>query len=332
MLSQWDTKEGLIVLAKHPASLQIDPDYLSMMYYSCAQDELGTIFQVFPTKEVTERAAVTCMRALRDGMENDFCITALLNKEEEGSVYEEILTKTLNRVLKTKVQPARRSRRYKEILSDSYRKIERRGGSRDQSLCPYMYERPITNGDLVHFCRVVKKQCYLTRYEMTGYPQCPRYIRRQRQIQIENARQLVRAGIQRILEEHDQARQKETGVKAGAWTEPVHTILNRLFAVLDLSSDTETLAHKILDKVGREQLFQGHPRPIVAASIAYYSAKQTGDSLPENDIIELVGCSRTSLRRNYRELRTVLTSDLTTKKPSLRRRTTQKPKSTTRAE
>jgi hypothetical protein len=303
-----------------------------MMYYSCAQDNLGTIFQVFPSKEINERAAVTCMRATRNGVENDFCITVLLTKEEEGSVYEEILANTLNRVLKTKVQPAGRPRRYKEILADSYRKIERRGGSRDQSLCPYMYERPLTDDDLVHFCRVVKKQCYLTRYEMAGYPQCPRYIRRQRQIQIENARQLVRAGIQRILEEHDQARQKGISVKPGAWTEPVHTILDRLFSVLDLSSDTETLSHKILNKVGRERLFQGHPRPIVAASIAYYSAKQTGESLPENDIIELVGCSRTSLRRNYRELRNFLDSDATITKPKQRRRITRKPTSVTRAE
>ena len=321
-----------MVLAKHPASLEVNPEALSMMYYSCAQDEPGASFQVFPTKEVTERAAVTCIRGQRDGVENDFCITALLTQEEEGSVYEEILTNTLQRVLKTKVEPPRRPRRYREILADSFRKIERRGGSRDQSLCPYIYERPLTDEDLVHFCRVVKKQCYLTRYEMTGYPQCPRYIRRQRQIQIENARQLVRAGIQRILEEHDQARQKSTDVKPGAWTEPVHTILDRLFAVLDLSDDTETLAHEILNKVGRERLFQGHPRPIVAASIAYYSAKQTGDSLPENDIIELVGCSRTSLRRNYRELRALLNPDPSMVKTKPRRRTTTKPKSVTRAE
>ena len=129
VLSHWDTKEGLVVLAKHPASLQVNLEHLSMMYFSCAQDEPGTIFQVFPTKEVAERAAVTCMRAIQDGMENDFCITALLAKEEEGSVYEEILTNTLNRVLKTKVLSTRRARRYKEILADSYRKIERRGGS-----------------------------------------------------------------------------------------------------------------------------------------------------------------------------------------------------------
>jgi hypothetical protein len=303
-----------------------------MMYYSCAQDEPGANFQVFPTKEVTERAAVTCIRGLYDGVENDFCITALLTQEEEGSVYEEILTNTLQRVLNTKVQAPRRPRRYREILADSFRKIERRGGSRDQSLCPYIYERPLTDEDLVHFCRVVKKQCYLTRYEMKGYPQCPRYIRRQRQIQIENARQLVRAGIQRILEEHDQARQKGADVKPGAWTEPVHTILDRLFAVLDLSTDTEALAHKILNQVGKDRLFQGHPRPIVAASIAYYSAKQTGDSLPENDIIDLVGCSRTSLRRNYRELRTLLNSDSTLTQPKQRRRTTQTSKSISRAE
>ena len=302
------------------------------MYYSCAQDELGANFQVFPTKEVTERAAVTCIRGFHDGVENDFCITVLLTQEEEGSVYEEILTNTLRRVLNTKVQAPRRPRRYREILADSFRKIERRGGSRDQSLCPYIYERPLTDEALVHFCRVVKKQCYLTRYEMKEYPQCPRYIRRQRQIQLENARQLVRAGIKRILEEHDQARQKDMDVKTGAWTEPVHTILDRLFAVLDLSTDTEDLAHEILNKVGEDRLFQGHPRPIVAASIAYYSAKQTGDSLPENDIIELVGCSRTSLRRNYRELRNLLNSDSTPTTPKQRRRTTQTPKSLTRAE
>ncbi|MFX0168101.1 MAG: cyclin family protein [Candidatus Hodarchaeota archaeon] len=319
------------MLAKHPASLEVNLNDLSMMYYTCAHDEPGSVFQVFPTKDVAERAAVTCLRAEREGLDNDFCVTALLTKEEEGSVYEAILIETLQRILKSDIAPSRRLRRYKAILADSYRKIERRGGSRDQSLCPYMYERPMTNDDLTSFCRVVKKQCYLTCYDMPGYPQCPRYVRRQRQIQIENARRLVRAGIQRILEEHDQQRQKDASTKPGAWAEPVHTILDRLFAVLDLSPETETYAHKIIDQVGKEGLFQGHPRPIIAASIAYYSAKHTGDSLPENDIIELVGCSRTSLRRNYRELRMLLNSEATTQ-PKQRRRPKQKHTPVTRAE
>lgn len=314
--------------------MEIDTEQLSMMFFNCAPEETGHIFKVFPSKDVTERAAVACTRSLRDGVEDDICITALLTAEEEGSVYEEILTSTLQRLLKSKGDPAKKQRRYRQILSDSYRKIERRGGSRDRSLCPYMYERPIRDDEITSFCRVVKKQCYLTIYEMPGYPHCPRYIRRQRQIQLANARQLVRAGIQRILEDHDQQRQDAKHHKPGTWSEPIHTILDRIFAVLSLSEKTEDLSHNIVEHVGKEGLFQGHPRPIVAASIAYYAAKQTGDSLPENDIIELVGCSRTSLRRNYRELRNLLGSDikkLPIQKPR-RRRTTTQDKAVTRAE
>jgi hypothetical protein len=187
--------------------LELDTEQLSMMFFNCAPEETGHIFKVFPSKDVTERAAVACTRSLRDDIEDDLCITVLLTAEEEGSVYEEILTSTLQRLLKSKGDPVKNQRRYRQILSDSYRKIERRGGSRDRSLCPYMYERPIRDDEITSFCRVVKKQCYLTIYEMPGYPQCPRYIRRQRQIQLANARQLVRAGIQRILEDHDQQRQ-----------------------------------------------------------------------------------------------------------------------------
>jgi hypothetical protein len=282
---------------------------MSMMYYGSAPQDLGTTFQVFPTKEIKERAAVACTRTNKEGGEDDICLFVLLTAEEEGAAYEEILLKTLQRITKSSGNPANRKRRYRQILSDSYRKIERRGGSRDQSMCPYVYERPVKDGEITSYCRVVKKQCYLTIYDMPGYPQCPRYIRRQRQNQIANARQLVRAGIQRILEDYDQERQKFKTAKPGAWTEPVHAILDRLFAILDVESETEEYAHNVVEYVGQEGLFQGHPRPIIAASIAYYSAKQTGDSIPENDIIELVGCSRTSLRRNYRELRTLLSSD-----------------------
>jgi hypothetical protein len=303
------------------------------MYYSCAPEGNGTSFQVFPNKEVKERAAITCTRTKREGADDDICLTVLLTAEEEASAYEEILYKTLQRIIKTAGNPANRKRRYRQILSDSYRKIERRGGSRDQSLCPYMYERPIKNSELTSFCRVVKKQCYLTIYEMPGYPQCPRYIRRQRQIQLTNARQLIRAGIQRILEDYDNERQKFKDQKPGSWGEPVHAILDRLFAILEVETETEEYAHNIVEYVSQEGLFQGHPRPIIAASIAYYSAKQTGDSIPENDIIELVGCSRTSLRRNYRELRTLLSSD-EKKLPQhkRRRRTTAQKKAHTRAE
>lgn len=305
-----------------------------MMFYSCALEEPGTVFQVFPTKDVTERAAITCTRTVRDGVEDDFCITALLTSEEEGSAYEEILNSTLERILKTKSDSTKRSTRYRQILSDSYRKIERRGGSRDRSLCPYKYERPVKGDKLTSYCRVVKKQCYLTIYEMSGYPQCPRYIRRERQIQLANARRLVRAGINRILEDYDQERQKSKKLKPGAWSEPVHAILERLFAILSVSPETEDYSHRIVEYVGKEGLFQGHPRPIIAASIAYYSAKQVGDSLPENDIIELVGCSRTSLRRNYRELRNLLSSD-DKKLPQHKRRqrrTSSQEKAVSRAE
>jgi hypothetical protein len=309
-------------------------EHLSMMFYNCALEEPGTVFQVFPTKDVTERATIVCKRIIRDGVEDDFCIVVLLTSEEEGSAYKEILNSTLERILKAKSASSKRPRRYREILSDSYRKIERRGGSRDRSLCPYKYERPVKGDKLISYCRVVKKQCYLTIYEMSGYPQCPRYIRRERQIQLANARQLVRAGINRILEDYDRQRQESGSHKPGAWSEPVHAILDRLFAILSVSSETEDYSHNVVDYVGKEGLLQGHPRPIIAASIAYYSAKQTGDSLPENDIIELVGCSRTSLRRNYRELRSLLSSD-DKKLPQLKgrqRRISTQEKSVTRAE
>lgn len=298
-----------MVLATYPTSLDIDEHYLSMMFYSCAQEEPDTIFRVFPSKEIDERAAVACKSTERSGVRDDYCITALLNPEEEGSAYKEILTKTLQRIISSSGDPLKLKGRYRQILADSYRKIERRGGSRDRSLCPYMYERPVKDDELASYCRVVKKECYLSIYQMPGYPQCPRYIRRQRKNQLSNARRIVRAGIQKILDEYDLQRQETRGRGVGPWTEPVHKILDRIFTVLSVSDETVDYAHSIVEYIGREGLFQGHPRPIIAASIAYMSAKHTGDALPENDIIELVGCSRTSLRRNFRELRTLLDSD-----------------------
>ncbi|MFW9831870.1 MAG: cyclin family protein [Candidatus Thorarchaeota archaeon] len=333
-MSHWDTKEGLIIVAKYPATLDINTDQFSMMFYSCAPEESLTTFQVFPQKDVTERAAVACSQSLREGVQDDICVTALLTAEEEGSAYENILNSTLQRLIKISRDSTNRKRRYRQILSDSYRKIERRGGSRDRSLCPYKYERPIKDDELTSFCRVVKKRCYLTIYEMPGYPQCPRYIRRQRQIQLANARQLVRTGIQHILEEYDEERKQSKTTKPGTWGEPIHEIMDRLFSILELKPETEEFAHNIVEYISKEGYFQGHPRPIIAASIAYYSAKQTGDSLPENDIIELVGCSRTSLRRNFRELRIALGSD-EKKLPQHKRqqrRTTSKEKAITRAE
>ena len=132
--------------------MDFDVNDLSLMYYSCAPQDNGPSFQVFPSQEVKERAAVACTRTTREGAEDDICVTVLLTAEEEGAAYEEILNTTLERIITTSVNSSSRKRRYRQILSDSYRKIERRGGSRDQSLCPYMYERPIKTDELTSFC------------------------------------------------------------------------------------------------------------------------------------------------------------------------------------
>lgn len=183
-----------------------------------------------------------------------------------------------------------------------------------------MYERPVDDDKLASYCRVVKKPCYLTIYEMKGFPQCPRYIRRQRRIQLANARRIVHAGIQRILEEVDSKRQFQKEREPSSWTEPVHAIIDHLFSVLPVKDETIDFAHRIIDEVGQKGLFQGHPRPIIAASIAFLCAKQMGDDVPENDIIELVGCSRTSLRRIYRELTALLAAEKRQKAQPRRRK------------
>lgn len=233
---------------------------------------------------------------------------------------------TLQKVVKVKGDASKRRFRYRQILTNALKKIKRRGGPQDQSLCPHMYERPVEDEIIALYCRVVKKPCYLTIYEMQGFPQCPRYIRRQRRIQLANARRIVHAGIQRILEEADSKRQLQKGAGLSSWTEPIHAIIDHLFSVLSVRDETIAFAHRIVDKVGQKGLFQGHPRPIIAASIAYLCAKQLGDEVPENDIIELVGCSRTSLRRNYRELNTLLAGEKQQKPQSRRRKRNRKMK------
>ncbi len=308
------------MLAKYPVSLELDVNQLTMMFYSCAQEEPDEVFQVFPSADVNLRAATVYTRTNQSGKQDDFCLTVLLRPEEEPSAYQEVLMNLLKRVIKIDEEPANRRRRYRQILADTFRKIKRRGGFRDQSLCPYTYERPVDDDEIASYCRVVKKTCYLTIYQMAGYPQCPRYIRRQRQAQLANARKILRAGIQRILEDSDAARRKP-GKRNGAWTDPIHAILDKLVSILNVTSDTTELAHQFINQIQKDGRFQGHPRPIVAASIAYLAAKETGNSIPENDIIELIGCSRTSLRRNCRELRRYFAqSKETTRKPQRRTR------------
>jgi len=299
---KWDDKTGLVVLAKHPKLLSVDYDRLALMFYSCAQVEPGKVFKIFPSREVDIRAAVAYERIDRYEGEEQYCVAVLLSQEEEGTAYQEVLMSILNRVASVDGDQETRTLRYRRILNEAYRRMQRRGGSRERSLCPYMYERPVDGGKVVAYCREVKKPCYLTIYQMSGYLQCPRYIRRQRRIQLRNARRIVRAGIQRILADADRRRSGRS-----VWSTPVHAILDRLFGVLPVSQETIKLAHRLADQVGERGLFQGHPRHIVAASIAYVSAKTTGESISENDIIELVGCSRTSLRRNCRELLEIVT-------------------------
>lgn len=302
MCSQWDTKEGLKILAKVPSKIEIDHSQLTLMFYSLVQAESGTTFQVFPQGDVYQRAATIHSRRVKGGVEDDFCVTVLLTPEEEGTAYKDVLTKTMQRILSTEKIATKQRRQYRRILADTFRKIQRRGGSRDRSLCPYMYEKPIGDGEIASFCRVVKKRCYLTIYQMPGYLQCPRYLRRERQKQLANARQIVRAGIQQILDEYDKKRPQTMSNSSKTWTEPIRAIITRLFTVLPVSEETVQNANQLVTLIEQRNLFQGHPRPILAAAIAYLAAKQTDNIIPENDIIELVGCSRTSLRRNYREL------------------------------
>ncbi|MFX1562154.1 MAG: cyclin family protein [Promethearchaeota archaeon] len=290
------------MLAKHPTKLELDSKQLAMMFYSCAKEETDEVFQIFPSSDVDLRAAAAYRRIQRGGKKDDFCVVAFLLVEEEGTAYQEVLMSTLQEMIEVRGDSANRRQAYRKILSNAYKQIKRRGGYRDKSLCPYMYERPLDNDKLASFCRVVKKPCYLSIYEMQSFTRCPRYLRRQRKIQLANARRIVHAGIQRILEKADSKRQMEKDQDASSWTEPIHEIIEHLFSVFQVKDTTIEFAHQIIDEVGQKRLVQGHPRPIVAASIAYLCAKQMGDDVPENDIIELVGCSRTSLRRNYSEL------------------------------
>jgi len=296
-------------LAKHPTKLELDPKQLAMMFYSCAKEELDEVFQIFPSSDVDLRAAAAYMRIQRGGKKDNFCVIAFLLVEEEGTAYKEVLMSILQELIKVKGESTKRHKTYRRILSNAYKKIKRRGGYRDKSLCPHMYERPLDNDKIALYCRVVKKPCYLSIYEMQGFTQCPRYIRRQRKIQLANARRIVHAGIQRILEKADSKRQLEKEQDASSWTEPLHEIIEHLFSVFHVKETTIDLAHQIIDEVGQKRWVQGHPRPIIAASIAYLCAKQMGDDVPENDIIELVGCSRTSLRRNYSELINLLAEE-----------------------
>jgi hypothetical protein len=285
----------------------VDQQKLALMFYSCAQEKPDTVFQVFPSSEVDLRAAAAYARTKRSGARDDFCLVAFLDPEEEGAAYQDVLQSTLNRMIAAATDASKQGRQCRAILADAFRKIRRRGGSRERALCPYTYERPIDE-DFVSYCRVVKKPCYLRIYSMAGFPQCPRYVRKQRRTQLANARRIVRAGIQRILDDADEKRQLPKGASARPRIEPVGAILDRLFTVLSVSEETNALSHRIVSEIRQKGVFQGHPRPIVAASVAYLAAKMTGDRVPENDIIELVGCSRTSLRRNYRELHEYLTT------------------------
>ncbi len=260
-----------------------------------------TVFRVFPSSDVSLRAAAAFRRIKKFGAENYYCLIVLLRSEEEPTAYQSVLLSTIQRVVEVEGNTKERIRKYRHILIDMSMEIKRRGGSRDKSICPFLYERPSRQNEIIPFCRVVKKPCYLTKYEMSGFPQCPRYIRRQRRKQLANARRIVRAGIQRILTKADEHR-SQTGSEQKSWSEPIHAILDHLFTVLSVSQATKDLSSNITELIREKGIFQGVPRPIIAAAIAYLSAKQVGDDLNENDIIELVGCSLTSLRRNCREL------------------------------
>jgi hypothetical protein len=309
----------------------VDQQKLALMFYSCAQEKPDTVFQVFPSSEVDVRAAAVYARTKRSGARDDFCLVAFLDPEEEGSAYQEVLQSTLQRVITAGGDASERGRQCHNILADTFRRIRRRGGSRERALCPYTYDRPVDE-EFVSYCRVVKKPCYLRIYSMVGFPQCPRYVRKQRRTQLANARRIVRAGIQRILDDADEKRQLPKGRSTEAWIEPVGAILDRLFAVLPVSEETSTLSRRIVNEIRQKGVFQGHPRPIVAASIACLAAKLTGDKVPENDIIELVGCSRTSLRRNYRELHDYLNAGALGRNLPSTKRIRQRRRAVSRAE
>ena len=265
-----------------------------------------TVFRVFPSSDVSLRAAAAFRRIKKFGAENYYCLIVLLRSEEEATAYQTVLLSTIQSVVDVEGDTEERIRKYQRVLIDMSREIKRRGGSRDKSMCPFLYERPAPQNEMASYCRVVKKPCYLKTYQMPGFHHCPRYIRRQRRKQLANARKIVRAGIQRILAKADEQR-SQTASEQQSWCEPIQAILDHLFTFLLVSQATKDLSYKVTELINEKRVFQGVPRPIIAASIAYLSAKQVGDNLNENDIIELVGCSITSLRRNCRELSHLLT-------------------------
>ncbi len=284
----------------------MDRQELAQIFYGCAVVNRDTVFRVFPSTDVSLRAAAAFRRIKKFGAENYYCLIVLLRSEEEPTAYQTVLLSTIQKIIAIEGDKKERIRKYRRILIEMSREIKRRGGSRDKSICPFLYERSSDQGEMASFCRVVKKPCYLTKYQMPGFPQCPRYVRRQRRKQLANARRIVRAGIQRILSKADEHRSQKVSEQK-SWSEPIHAILDHLFTFLPVSRTTKDLSSNITELISEKGSFQGVPRPIIAASIAFISAKHTGDRLSENDLIELVGCSLTALRRNCRELSPLLT-------------------------
>ncbi len=286
----------------------MDRQELAQIFYGCALLNRDTVFRVFPSTDVSLRAAAAFRRIKKFGAENYYCLIILLHPEEEATAYQTVLLSTMQSVVDVEGNTKERIRKYRRILIDMSTEIKRRGGSRDKSLCPFLYERPTCQNEMASYCRVVKKPCYLKRYQMPSFHQCPRYIRRQRRQQLANARRIVRAGIQRILTKADEQRNLSAHEQQ-SWSEPIHAILDHLFTFLPVSRAAKDLSSSIIELIREKHIFQGVPRQIIAAAIAYLSAKQVGDNLNENDIIELVGCSVTSLRRNCRELSPLLADE-----------------------
>jgi hypothetical protein len=285
--------------------LDVNRQELAQIFYGCALLNRDTVFRVFPSSDVSLRAAAAFRRIKKFGSENYYCLIILLHPEEEATAYQAVLLSTIQNVVNVEGDTKERVRKYRRILIDMSTEIKRRGGSRDKSMCPFLYERPTRQNEMALYCRVVKKPCYLKTYQMPGFHQCPRYIRRQRRRQLANARRIVRAGIQRILAKADEQR-SQSASEQQTWSEPIHAILDHLFTFLPVSAATKDLSSSIIKIISEKRIFQGVPRQIIAASIAYLSAKEVGDNLNESDIIELVGCSLTSLRRNCRELSPLL--------------------------
>lgn len=114
---RWDDKLGALVEVKHPQQLEVTQDHIMRIFTT---HTLGDSTQGFLSMKIEDLNVASYYSGIIPQLESQFCVSLLLNSDEEAELFEEVLVEAAVEILEAFQKPI-----FQEKIVESYENISK---------------------------------------------------------------------------------------------------------------------------------------------------------------------------------------------------------------